>query len=140
MKEARQRAPEVYGINVTDLDHSTGIAEGKVIYHYSERAEVWPRQTKKRENLTARGYYHKKSEDQRNGRMVFVKKAKVEVEMSVRRGNKVKTYTEDVTPKMNKLTGAEKNSPEEAENLANRINGKKIVVFLVQNRLFVEKR
>lgn len=142
-KEKNKKTEEAFEVRVTDLDQSTGIAEGQVIYYYSDRQVVWPRQATKRENLTARGYYHKKRQDQRNGRMLYVKNAKVVIEMKVWRGQKKLSYRKNVTDDVRKLLGKEfreaKITPEIAAKLAERIGSKKVVVFLVDNKLYVEK-
>ncbi len=142
-KETCKKTEEAFEVRVTDLDRSTGIAEGKVIYYYSDRQVVWPRQVTKRENLTALGYHHKKSQDQRNGRMLYVKNAKVVVEMKVWRGQKKLSYRKNVTDDVRKLLGKEfreaKITPEIAATLAEKIGSKKVVVFLVDNKLYVEK-
>ena len=142
-KETCKKTEEAFEVRVTDLDRSSGIAEGQVIYHYSDRQVVWPRQATKRENLTARGYHHKKRQDQRNGRMLYVKNAKIELEMKVWRGGKKMSYRKNITDDVRKLLGKEYRdaciTPDMAATLAERIDNKQVVVFLVDNKLYVEK-
>lgn len=142
-KETCKKTEEAFEVRVTDLDRSGGIAEGNVIYYYSDREIVWPRQSAKRERLTSQGYHHKKRQDQRNGRMLYVKNAKVVIEMKVWRGQKKLSYRKNVTDDVRKLLGKEfreaKITPEIAATLAERIGSKKVVVFLVDNKLYVEK-
>lgn len=144
-RKAETRKPdETFEIRVTDLDRTKGIAEGRVIYHYSDRQTVWPRQTTKREGLTKQGYHHVKRVDQRNGRMLFVKNAKVEIEMSVFRGSEVVSYRKNITESLRKLlrkelSQDEKITPDTAAKLANKINTGRVVVFVADKQLFVAK-
>ena len=85
----------------------------------------------------------KKRQDQRNGRMLYVKNAKIELEMKVWRGGKKMSYRKNITDDVRKLLGKEYRdvciTPDMAATLAERIDNKKVVVFLVDNKLYVEK-
>lgn len=139
MKKTRKRQPEVYEIEVTNLDRAIGFKEGNVVYQYSERKRVRPKDSGIRKKLTEKGYHHVKSQDFRNGTMLFVKNAKVEVELSVAQKNGVTVYRENVTDRIYKLVGDKVVSPDSAASLANKINLHQIAVFIVDGRLNVEK-
>lgn len=131
------KAPEIIEIKATNLDRHD-YTEGRITYFYSERRRLKPDSHNYAKKLMADGYRHLKGQDLRNGRKIFVRKAKVIVEVFEYRSPKVRAYQVDITDQMKKLVG-ETASPSAVYKLSRLIEAKRIAVFLAEGEVSVKK-
>jgi hypothetical protein len=131
------RKPEVIEIKATNTDRND-YTEGRITYFYSERRKLQPNSHNYAKKLLADGYHHLKGQDLRNGRMMFVRNARVVVEVLEYRSPRVKVYQVDITDQMKKLTG-ETASPSAVYKLSRLIAAKRVAVFLAEGEVSVRK-
>lgn len=131
------KKPEILEIRATNLDRND-YTEGRIIYFYSERRKVQPKSHSYQKKLLANGYHHLKGQDLRKGTMMYVRNARVVVEVFEYRSPRVKIYQTDITSQLKKLIG-ESASPKAVEILANRIACKKVAVYLAEGEVSVAK-
>ena len=138
MKEVKTRKkPMEQVIRVTNLD-SKDYSEGKVTYYYSERSKVRPKDNRYKEVLVKQGFHHLPCRDLKNGMMVFIRNARVELEIYTYKRDHVKVYRKDITPLMPKLIGKTA-SPDSFEELVAKIANRKVAAYIIDGKVDVKR-
>ena len=140
MKETRK--PITVEIKSTVFD-SPGETRGRLIYQYSARQKVDSDDAELKRRLTKEGFHHIKKRKLRNGQIVFIKKAKIIVEVTQKTVYGEKVYREDISSKVRSYIG-ERITPEAVEKLAHKINKEMTIkpividgrVFLLANKFY----
>jgi len=124
------------------FDHPSN-TRGRLIYYRSARKKINPANTALKQKLTQNGFYHIKKCNLRNGKIIFVKKAKIIVEITETTVFGEKVYIADISSKIKSYIG-EGISPVAVEKLAHKINNDREIkpiiiegrVYLLSNKLY----
>ena len=136
MKAKETRNPIIVDIKSTAFDHP-GETRGRLVYYYSARQKVDTDDVKTKQKLTKDGFYHLKKRNLRNGKTVFVKKAKMYIEVTEMTAFGEKFYKEDITSKVRSYIG-EGISPLAVEKLAHKINKERqIKPVIIEGRVYL---
>jgi hypothetical protein len=134
MKETRN--PITVELKPMVFDHP-GNTRGRLIYYYSARRKIDPADTALKRKLTQNGFYHIKKRNLRNGKIIFLKKAKIIIEVTETTVFGEKVYKEDISSKIRSYIG-EKISPVAVEKLAHKINKERVIKpILIEGRVYL---
>ena len=134
MKETSN--PITVEINPMVFDHPSN-TRGRIIYYYSARRKINPANTALKQKLTQNGFYHIKKRNLRNNKIIFIKQAKIYIEVTEKTVFGEKVYKEDISSKIRSYIG-EKISPVAVEKLAHKINKERVIKpILIEGRVYL---
>ena len=81
MKAKETRQPISVELKSTVFDHP-GETRGRLVYYYSARQKVDAADAELKRKLTRDGFYHIKKRNLRNNKIIFIKQAKIYVEVT----------------------------------------------------------
>ena len=136
LKAKETRQPISVELKSTVFDHP-GETRGRLVYYYSARQKVDAADAELKRKLTRDGFYHIKKRNLRNNKIIFIKQAKIYIEVTEKTVFGEKVYKEDISSKIRSYIG-EKISPVAVEKLAHKINKERVIKpILIEGRVYL---